>query len=166
MTRLSGGVRKNFSRYAIRPPGSVAGDEFLRRCIKCDQYIRVCPTNVLQTALFEAELEGLWTPVMIFKMSWCELDCILCSQVCTTSAIREISITEKLGTDPFKERGLIASGTAFYNQGRCPLWGDGRRLRRLRGSLPGQPQGDLHPQRHRYRPPERPIQISKLSCLQ
>ena len=122
MARLSGGVRKNFSRYVIRPPGSVAEDEFLRRCIKCDQCIRVCPTNVLQPALFEAGVEGLWTPIMISKMGWCELNCTLCSQVCPTGAIREISIAEKLGVGPFEAKGPIKTGTAFYNQGRCLPW--------------------------------------------
>ena len=122
MARLSGGVRKNFQRGVIRPPGSVAEDEFLRRCIKCDQCIRVCPTNVLQPALFEAGLEGLWTPIMISKMGWCELNCTLCSQVCPTGAIREISIAEKLGIGPFEAKGPIKTGTAFYNQGRCLPW--------------------------------------------
>jgi polyferredoxin len=122
MARLSGGVRKNFNRGVIRPPGSVAEDEFLRRCIKCDQCIRVCPTNVLQPALFEAGLEGLWTPIMISKMGWCELNCTLCSQVCPTGAIREISIVEKLGIGPFESKGPIKTGTAFYNRGRCLPW--------------------------------------------
>jgi polyferredoxin/formate hydrogenlyase subunit 6/NADH:ubiquinone oxidoreductase subunit I len=122
MARLSGGVRKNWSKAVIRPPGSVAEDEFLRRCIKCDQCIRVCPTNVLQPAVFEAGLEGLWTPIMISKMGWCELNCTLCSQVCPTGAIREISIAEKLGVGPFESKGPIKTGTAFYNQGRCLPW--------------------------------------------
>jgi polyferredoxin len=122
MARRSGAVQKNFSKYVIRPPGSVAEDEFLRRCIKCDQCIRVCPTNVLQPSLFEAGVEGLWTPIMISKMGWCELNCTLCSQVCPTGAIREISIAEKLGTGPFEGKGPIKTGTAFYNQGRCLPW--------------------------------------------
>lgn len=122
MAKLSGGVRKNFSRYVIRPPGSVAEDEFLRRCIKCDQCIRVCPTNVLQPALFEAGVLGLWTPIMISKMGWCELNCTLCSQVCPTGAIREISIAEKLGIGPFEYKGPIKTGTAFYERGRCLPW--------------------------------------------
>ena len=122
MSRLSGGVRKNWSKAVIRPPGSVEEDEFLRRCIKCDQCIRVCPTNVLQPALFESGIEGLWTPIMISKMGWCELNCTLCSQVCPTGAIREISIAEKLGNGPFESKGPIKTGTAFYNQGRCLPW--------------------------------------------
>jgi polyferredoxin len=122
MARLSGGVKKNFNRGVIRPPGSMAEDEFLRRCIKCDQCIRVCPTNVLQPALFEAGVEGLWTPIMISKMGWCELNCTLCSQVCPTGAIREISIAEKLGSGPFEGKGPVKTGTAFYNRGRCLPW--------------------------------------------
>ncbi len=122
MARLSGGVGKNFDRRVIRPPGSVAEDEFLRRCIKCDQCIRVCPTNVLQPSLFEGGIEGLWTPIMISKMGWCELNCTLCSQVCPTGAIREISIAEKLGEGPFEAQGPIKTGTAFYNRGRCLPW--------------------------------------------
>jgi ferredoxin len=122
MVRRSGLVTKNFQRGVIRPPGSVAEDEFLRRCIKCDQCIRVCPTNVLQPAMMEAGLEGLWTPIMISKMGWCELNCTLCSQVCPTGAIREISIAEKLGVGPFESKGPIKTGTAFYNQGRCLPW--------------------------------------------
>ena len=122
MVRHSGGVKKNWGRGVIRPPGSVEEDEFLRRCIKCDQCIRVCPTNVLQPAFFESGLEGLWTPIMISKMGWCELNCTLCSQVCPTGAIREISIAEKLGVGPFEAKGPIKTGTAFYNQGRCLPW--------------------------------------------
>ena len=122
MTRRSGLVTKNFQRTAMRPPGSVAEDEFLRRCIKCDQCIRVCPTNVLQPAMLETGLEGMWTPIMISKMGWCELNCTLCSQVCPTGAIREISIAEKLGVGPFEAVGPIKTGTAFYNQGRCLPW--------------------------------------------
>ncbi len=122
MARASGKVRKNFDRMAMRPPGSVPEDEFLRRCIKCDQCIRVCPTNVLQPAMFETGLEGLWTPIMISKMGWCELNCTLCSQVCPTGAIREISIAEKLGAGPFEGQGPVKTGTAFYNRGRCLPW--------------------------------------------
>lgn len=122
MARLSGGVKKNFNRALIRPPGSVAEDEFLRRCIKCDQCIRVCPTNVLQPSLFEGGIEGMWTPIMISKMGWCELNCTLCSQVCPTGAIREITIEEKLGVGVFEKLGPVKTGTAFYNRGRCLPW--------------------------------------------
>lgn len=104
----------------IRPPGSLDEKDFLRRCIKCSECMRVCPTNVLQPALFESGLEGLWTPILINKIGYCEHNCTLCGQVCPTGAIRKISIEEKLGKKPFERP--VKLGTAFYDRGRCLPW--------------------------------------------
>ena len=75
--RLSNAVNdRGFSAKAIRPPGSVEESEFLERCIKCDQCINVCPTNVLQpSSLEQGGLEGFWTPVMDFSVGFCQLNC-------------------------------------------------------------------------------------------
>ena len=121
MTRASGGVKKNFSRSAIRPPGSVAEDEFLRRCIKCDQCIRVCPTNVLQPAMFETGLEGLWTPIMISKMGWCELNCTLCSQVCPTGPSARSRSPRSWGSAHSRARGRSRRARPFtIKDAACP----------------------------------------------
>ena len=115
--------KRSFNHKAIRPPGTVAEEEFLERCIKCDQCINVCPTNVLQpSTLAEGGLEGLWTPVMDFKTGFCQLNCTLCSEVCPTGAIQKISLAEKLGLGEYEEQGPIRLGTAFFNQGRCLPW--------------------------------------------
>ena len=121
-SRLSGKVTKNYSPDAVRPPGSLAEPEFLQRCIKCEQCVKVCPTNVLQPAILETGLEGFWTPVMNHKFGYCELNCTLCGQVCPTGAIRKISIEEKLGIGDFSGQGPIKVGTAFYDRGRCLPW--------------------------------------------
>jgi polyferredoxin len=114
---------ENFSPHMIRPPGSVAEPEFLKKCIKCDQCINVCPTNVLQPATFmEGGFETLWTPVMNFNISHCQLKCTLCSEVCPTGAIREISVAEKLGKTAYESKGPIRLGTAFVNRSRCLPW--------------------------------------------
>ena len=122
VARASGASDKNFQKEVIRPPGSVEEKDFLGRCIKCDQCIRVCPTNVLQPTVFEAGLEGIWTPVLNMKIGWCELNCTLCGQVCPTGAIQRISIEEKTGTGDFAEQGPVRLGTAFYDHGRCLPW--------------------------------------------
>ncbi len=110
----------NYSPALIRPPGSVEESEFLERCIKCDQCIDVCPTNVLQPATFkEAGFEGLWTPVLNFNLGHCQLKCTLCSEVCPTGAIRRITVEEKMGKGAFAAAGPVSLGTAFFNQGRC-----------------------------------------------
>ncbi len=121
-SRRSGDLGKNFSKAAIRPPGSVEESDFLSRCIKCDQCLRVCPTNVLQPALLETGIEGIWTPVMNMRMGYCELNCTLCGHVCPTGAIQKVSIPQKLGAEEFTEAGPIRTGTAFYDRGRCLPW--------------------------------------------
>ena len=122
--RLSKAVnRRGFSEKAIRPPGSVAEEEFLERCIKCDQCINVCPTNVLQpSTLSQGGLEGFWTPVMDFSVGFCQLGCTLCSEVCPTGAIQKIDIDRKLGLAAHADTGPIRVGTAFFNRGRCLPW--------------------------------------------
>jgi polyferredoxin/formate hydrogenlyase subunit 6/NADH:ubiquinone oxidoreductase subunit I len=122
--RLSAAVNgRAFDKKVIRPPGSVEESEFLERCIKCDQCINVCPTNVLQPAkLGHAGFEGFWTPVMDMRIGFCQLNCTLCSEVCPTGAIQKISIEKKLGLAQFAAEGPIRLGTAFFNQGRCLPW--------------------------------------------
>ncbi|MDF1562128.1 MAG: 4Fe-4S dicluster domain-containing protein [Deltaproteobacteria bacterium] len=123
--RLTGAVNdRGFHEKAIRPPGSVEESEFLERCIKCDQCLNVCPTNVLQPAtLAQAGFEGLWTPVMDFSIGFCQLNCTLCSEVCPTGAIQKISTPRKLGTGEFAGEGPVILGTAFFDRGRCLPWG-------------------------------------------
>ena len=120
--RTSGASDRNYDKKVIRPPGSVEEKDFLDRCIKCDQCIRVCPTNVLQPAVLESGLEGFWTPILNMKLGFCEVNCTLCGQVCPTGAIQRISIEEKTGTGPFEKEGPIRLGTAFFDLGRCLPW--------------------------------------------
>ena len=122
LSRRSGDLDKNFRKEVIRPPASVAEPEFLERCIKCDQCVRVCPTNVLQPALLESGVEGIWTPIMNMRMGYCELNCTLCGQVCPTGAIQKISIAQKLGIGEFSDLGPVKTGTAFFDRGRCLPW--------------------------------------------
>lgn len=104
----------------IRPPGSLEETDFLARCIKCSLCMRVCPTNVVQPALLESGFEGLWTPVLINRIGYCEHHCVLCGQVCPTAAIQPISVLQKIGKKPFNKP--IKLGTAFYDRGRCLPW--------------------------------------------
>ncbi len=112
-----------YSPHMIRPPGSVEETDFLAKCIKCDQCLNICPTNVLQPASFlEGGFEALWTPVMKFNIGHCQQKCILCSEVCPTGAIRKITVTEKMGKGPFADQGPVRLGTAFIDTNRCLPW--------------------------------------------
>ena len=118
-SRATGKMTRDFSSKVVRPPGTVEELDFLKRCLKCDQCLRVCPTNVLQPAWFEAGLEGLWTPVMNFRMGHCQLNCTACGQVCPTGAIQRITVDRKRGLGKFARQGPVKIGTAHIDPGRC-----------------------------------------------
>jgi polyferredoxin len=119
-----GGARTAWSPALIRPPGSVAEEEFLARCIKCCECVRVCPTNVLQPATFEHGWEALWTPALNNRIgtSGCQLNCIACGQACPTGAIRPISLDQKQGLGGFEAAGAVRIGLASVDRGRCLPW--------------------------------------------
>jgi polyferredoxin len=114
----------NYNPSLIRPPGTLDEEHFLTRCIRCGQCMRICPTNIIQPALLEAGVQGLWTPVVNYRIgsSGCLLNCIACGQVCPTAAIRPLSLEEKLGLGEFAGQGPIRLGTAFVDRGRCLPW--------------------------------------------
>jgi len=97
----------------IRPPGSLEEGEFLRRCVKCGECMKVCITGGLQPALAEASLEGIWSPVLVPRVGWCEYRCTLCGQVCPTGAIRRLKPAEKVD---------VKIGLAMIDPGRCLPW--------------------------------------------
>ncbi len=116
--RIANWPDKAYNEKVIRPPGSVEEREFLERCIRCAECMKVCPNNALHPAFFEAGIEGLWTPILIPRIGYCEHSCVLCGQVCPTGAIQKIDEKAKLGIG----QKPISIGTAMYDHGRCLPW--------------------------------------------
>lgn len=94
----------------IRPPGARPEPEFLARCVKCGECMKVCTGNALQPTFLEAGLEGLWSPRLAPRSGYCEFPCTLCGQVCPTGAIQKL-------TPEAKMKWRI--GTAMFNRNRC-----------------------------------------------
>ena len=117
-SRIADVIDANYDKRVIRPPGSVEEREFLERCIRCAECMKVCPNNALHPAWFEAGIEGLWTPILIPRIGYCEHSCVLCGQVCPTGAIQKITEKQKQGIG----QKPISIGTAFYDFGRCLPW--------------------------------------------
>jgi polyferredoxin len=120
-TRIADVIDANYDHRVIRPPGSVEEREFLERCIRCAECMKVCPNNALHPAWFEAGVEGIWTPILIARVGYCEHSCVLCGDVCPTGAIQKITEAQKLGIN----QKPISIGTAFFDQGRCLPWSMG-----------------------------------------
>jgi len=108
---------RTFNPKLVRPPGSVSEDEFLSRCIRCGECMKVCPTNVVQPTFLEAGLVGLWSPLLNMQLGYCEYECTLCTQVCPTDAIKELTFAEKQQTK---------IGVAAFDRGRCLPWASAR----------------------------------------
>jgi polyferredoxin len=100
--------------YAVRPPGAREND-LLAKCIRCGECVKVCPTSGLQPSFSESGLEGLWTPVLVSRLGYCDYSCHACGQVCPSEAIPDLTLEEKRQT---------VIGLAYIDQNRCIPWAD------------------------------------------
>jgi len=98
------------SPLLVRPPGSRPEADFLSRCIRCGECMKVCITGGLQPTLLTAGIEGIWTPLLVSRIGYCEYNCTLCGQVCPSEAIRKLSVPEKQ---------KVVIGLAFVDPSRC-----------------------------------------------
>jgi len=101
--------------YLLRPPGARTPG-FLARCIRCGICLRVCPTSGLQPSLAEVGWAGLWTPVLVPRLGYCDFSCNVCGQNCPTGAIPRL---------PLEEKRLTVIGQAYIDRNRCIPWADG-----------------------------------------
>ncbi len=125
LLRANTGLGKGRNDRLLRPPGAVDEADFLSRCIRCGECMKVCPNNSLHPTLEQAGLEGLWTPTLVPRIGYCEPSCVLCSEVCPTGAIWQITPGEKgwvVGVSATDHP--IRLGTAFYDRGRCLPWAE------------------------------------------
>jgi len=123
LARSTPGFATERHERLLRPPGALDEEYFLARCIRCGECMKVCPNNALHPAFAEAGIEGLWTPVLVPRIGYCEASCVLCSQVCPTGAIWEITAKEKgWSVDVGRTDKPVRLGTAFYDRGRCLPW--------------------------------------------
>jgi ferredoxin len=104
-------------RRVIRPPAALHEAEFLDRCIRCSNCMKVCITGGLQPCLFESGIEGIWTPQLVPEIGYCEYRCTLCGKVCPTGALKPL--TEK-------EKAKTKIGVAVIDKSICLPWADGK----------------------------------------
>lgn len=94
----------------LRAPGVTNDDEFLKKCVRCGECIKVCLRSALYPALFQTGAYGLFMPVLIPRLGYCEYNCNLCGQVCPTGAIPNLPLERK-------KKSVI--GTAVFDKNRC-----------------------------------------------
>jgi polyferredoxin len=116
----SNAIAKREPPFLLRPPGARQVNPNVvaySKCIRCSECVRACPTGGLQPAITEAGLEGIWTPILIPRLGYCDFSCSACGQVCPVQAIPPLSLEEK-------RKQII--GKAYIDQSRCIAWSDRR----------------------------------------
>jgi ferredoxin len=82
-------------KHPISPPGSLGVGRFSTLCTACHLCISSCPTQVLLPSFLEYGIAGVFQPKMNYDASYCNFDCVLCSQVCPTGAILPLDVSSK-----------------------------------------------------------------------
>ena len=117
----------------IRPPGALPEGEFLARCTRCGECMRVCIANGLQPTWFEAGLEGMWSPILVSQ------DRVLRIQL---HALRTGLPDRRDPAPPSPGKAEGEAGPRVRRPQPMPPVGGAVRLHRLRGALSDVEQGD------------------------
>jgi len=118
-------------RAKLRPPGALRpDDEFLARCIRCGECVKVCPQNALHPAMLEHGVEALWTPILVPRVGYCAYECSqdpalpanLCGHVCPTGAIQPLNDAEPGQPGDQNSKKTWKIGTAYFDRTTCIPW--------------------------------------------
>jgi polyferredoxin/Pyruvate/2-oxoacid:ferredoxin oxidoreductase delta subunit len=94
----------------LRPPGAQNEAEFLKKCVRCGECMKVCLKSALYPDYHKAGLYGFFMPVLIPRLGYCEYNCNLCGQVCPTGAIPNQPLEKK-------KKNII--GAAAFDKNHC-----------------------------------------------
>lgn len=79
----------------IIPPGAISLANFSTKCTGCQLCVSACTHQALRA---QDEGVGMLQPTLSFEHGFCRVNCIDCSSVCPTGAIRPITVAEKSAT--------------------------------------------------------------------
>ncbi len=106
-------------KYPVTPPGSLSIEHFHKNCTACHLCISACPTHVLQPSITQYGWDGLFQPTMDYKASFCNFECIVCSEVCPTGAILPIAPEKKKLTQLGKTTFIKENCVVYTDETAC-----------------------------------------------
>lgn len=115
--RAAAAVTGRQPQTVIRPPG--AAPAFNALCSRCGNCMKACEFDLIVPDLGESGVDGLFTPSLKFRsrnddqQNFCFQDCVACTQVCPTRALRPLTVAEKQ---------QVAIGKAIVDKKKCIAW--------------------------------------------
>ncbi len=107
------------NKRSVTPPGSLSHDHFTRHCIACYLCVSACPTKVIVPSFYAYGLEGFMQPTLDFNRSFCNYDCVKCTEVCPTGAITRQTPEEKQLIQIGEVRFLVESCVVTVDRTDC-----------------------------------------------
>ncbi|ALC17139.1 periplasmic nitrate reductase subunit NapG [Desulfuromonas soudanensis] len=93
--------------WLLRPPGAVAEDEFLKKCLRCGRCAHVCPYQAVQMGRLATGV-ALGTPLIVARQNPCRLCADLpCVRACPSGALDpelKEALKTRMGTAVIVER--------------------------------------------------------------
>jgi len=108
----------------LRPPGAAAEATLLGLCVRCGNCTRACPTHIIKPDLGAHGLTSLMSPVLSFADGYCREDCVACTSVCPSDALRPLTVEKKPGIQiglPAVDMGICLLG-ADRECAECRRW--------------------------------------------
>jgi len=90
------GVVRGSAKPPLRPPAAADEPDFLGLCIRCGNCSRACPSRIIHSDLMDHGVAGLLAPVIRIQDDYCREDCVACTEVCPSGAIRRLALENKL----------------------------------------------------------------------
>ena len=91
----------------VVPPGADSVKNMKHHCTACQLCVSVCPNHILRPS---GKLSTLLQPEMTFEQGYCRPECVECSKVCPSGAIKEITAADKTA---------ISIGQAVWIKDNC-----------------------------------------------
>jgi ferredoxin len=94
---------------AITPPGSFSARNMAGHCTGCQLCVTVCNNKVLRPS---GGILTFMQPEMSYEYGYCRPECVKCTEVCPTGAIRPLTTADK---------SAVKLGTARWVKERCAV---------------------------------------------
>lgn len=79
----------------IVPPGGTSPEHLLKYCTACHLCVSKCPARVIKPAFMEYGAAGIMLPMMTYEKGFCNFDCTICSNICPSKALSNLTQDEK-----------------------------------------------------------------------